>query len=51
VEVIWEKMVNRFHFFKVAFSKYVWMRFANYLKNLLVSNIILAIAKFGMENA
>jgi len=31
--------------------KCVWIGFAIYLTNLLVSKIILAISKFGMENA
>ena len=50
-ETIWDFWVNCLHFFKAAVSKYGWIRFAIYLRNLLLSNIILTIAKFGMENA
>jgi hypothetical protein len=35
----------------MSVSEYDWIRFANYLRNLLVSDIILRIAKLGMENA
>jgi ABC-type transporter lipoprotein component MlaA len=37
VEVIWEKMVNRFHFLKAwGFTKN-WLKIYNLLNNLLVS--------------
>ncbi len=51
VEVIWEFWVNRFHFLAMPVSKWVGLGFAMLLRILLVSNIILRVAKIGMENA
>jgi len=50
-EVIRDFWVYRLRFPVMAVSKYVWIRFAIYLRNLALSKIILTMAKFGMENA
>ncbi len=51
MEAIQDFRVNRFHFPAMLISKYVRIRFTIYLGNLLLSKIILTIAKFGMKNA
>jgi hypothetical protein len=51
MEIIWDFWVNGLHFAVMAVSKYAWIRYAIYLRNLLLSHIILTIAKFGVENA
>jgi len=40
VGAIWDFWVYRFHFLGMPVSKYVWTRFANHLKSLLVSKVI-----------
>jgi hypothetical protein len=47
VEVIWEKRVNRFHFFAVEVSRNIVVKLVNYLKRLLVPNIFIAMVVFG----
>jgi hypothetical protein len=51
VEVIWDFWVNRFHFLIGVVSRNFMIKFANYLRKLLVSDTLMSIFKLGIKNA
>jgi hypothetical protein len=51
VEVIWDFWVNRFHFLIGVVSRNFMIKFANYLRKLLVSDTLMSIFELGIKNA
>lgn len=51
MEAIWEKGEKVFHFLMVPGLTKIYLKIYNPLRSLLVSDILLTIAKLGMENA